>query len=65
MGDQQRRETVDRRSFLRLATLGSGAAAIAVVTEGTTVAEAAEASPAKGGYAESAHIKAYYDSARM
>ena len=65
MGERQRRESVDRRSFLRLATLGSSAAAVALVVDGETAAEAAEATQTGSGYAESPHIRAYYDSARM
>ncbi|WP_107989682.1 formate dehydrogenase [Breoghania corrubedonensis] len=65
MADQQRRESVDRRSFLKFATLGGGAAAVAFVADsGAAAAEADAATPA-GGYSESAHIRAYYDSARM
>ncbi|MFC2969179.1 twin-arginine translocation signal domain-containing protein [Acidimangrovimonas pyrenivorans] len=55
----------DRRGFLKFAGLGTIAGGAALATGATT--ESAEAAqPDTGqGYRETAHIKAYYDSARF
>ena len=55
----------DRRGFLRFAGLGTIAGGAALVTG--TVPEPAEASPQENaaGYSETAHVKAYYASARF
>ncbi len=61
--DPQRRS--DRRGFLKLG-LGSVAGGAAVAASGLT-AGTASAAPAKseGGYAETEHVRSYYDSARF
>lgn len=67
MGDRQPGpESVDRRNFLKLASLGGGAAAVSLVVE-TSRAEAAAsaAGPQKSGYAETPHVKAYYASTKF
>ncbi len=54
-----------RRGFLKLAGFGAvGGAAAAALTSGA--ANAAEADPADGsGYAETEHVRTYYDLARF
>ena len=52
-----------RRDFLKLAA--TGAPAIAVVTATAGTAEAAEAAEASGGMQDTAHTRAYYESARF
>ncbi len=58
---------VSRRDFFRTATLGSAAAAGAVIALGTEEAEAAETvtSPTAAGYRETAHVRTYYDLAKF
>ncbi len=53
-----------RRSFLKLAAMSAPAVAATAVT-GAAPAEAAEAEPAGSGLRETAHVKAYLDSARF
>ena len=53
----------DRRSFLKLAGLGSVAGGAALVS-GSDKAEAASA-PAGSGYRETDHVKTFYQSARF
>jgi len=55
--------TTDRRDFLRLAGLGTVAGGAALVSGGA--ADAAEARPDGAGYRDTAHIRAYYDTARF
>lgn len=63
-----KKETLDRRSFLR--TAGVGAAAVAVATVAATP-EQASAAPEnaetrkKQRYKETEHVKRYYDSNRL
>lgn len=52
-----------RRDFLKLATLSAPAAAVAV-TAGTTETEA-KASASKDRMQDTAHTRAYFDSARF
>ena len=52
-----------RRSFLKLAAMSAPAAAATAVTG--TAAEATEAAPEGSGLRETAHVKAYLDSARF
>ena len=54
----------DRRSFLKLAGLGSVASGAALVA-GTDKADAASAAPAGSGYRETDHVKTFYKSARF
>ncbi|MFN0262987.1 twin-arginine translocation signal domain-containing protein [Tepidamorphus sp. 3E244] len=54
----------DRRSFLKLAGLGSVAGGAALVT-GAGEAEAAALDTPGNGYRESEHVKAFYQSARF
>jgi len=52
-----------RRDFLKLAA--TGAPAVAVVTAAAGPAEAAEPDPASERMQDTAHTRAYYDSARF
>ena len=55
----------DRRGFLKLAGLAPVAGGAALVA-GTASDPAEAATPEKGkGYRETAHVKAYYESARF
>lgn len=63
-----KKETLDRRSFLRTASVGAAAAAVATVA---ITPEQAAAAPEnaetrkKQRYKETDHIKRYYDSNRL
>ncbi|MBC6405296.1 MAG: formate dehydrogenase [Rhodospirillales bacterium] len=62
--DDSKRQSA-RRGFLKLG-IGSVAGGAALVAGGLASAPAQAAKPApKGGYAETDHVKAYYDSARF
>jgi len=52
-----------RRDFLKLAATGAPAIAVAAATAGT--AEAAAPDSASGGMQDTAHTRAYYESARF
>ncbi len=56
-------EGTDRRDFLKLAAI-SAPVAVTAVTSGA-VAEAAEADPSSTRMQDTAHTRAYYDSARF
>jgi len=53
-----------RRDFLKLAATGAPAVAAAMAVSGTA-AEAAEPDPASDRMQDTAHTRAYYDSARF
>lgn len=53
-----------RRELLRLAGLGAAAGAVAVAAP-REPARADEATPAKAGYRETAHVRTYYQLARF
>lgn len=53
----------DRRGFLRLAGLGTVVGGAALVAG--TSAKASEAAQSGQGYRDTAHIRAYYDTARF
>ncbi|MBM1633580.1 twin-arginine translocation signal domain-containing protein [Sulfitobacter mediterraneus] len=57
-------EATSRRDFLKLAATGAPAAAVAVVATGGT-AEAAEPDLSLEKMQDTAHTRAYYDSARF
>jgi len=54
----------DRRSFLKLAGLGTVAGGAALVA-GDKTADAAEAAKPQTGYRETDHVKTYYELARF
>lgn len=60
------REGVTRRAFLKGSVAASAAAAAAVTVSGESIAapEAVKESPKTKGYRATAHIQAYYKSAR-
>lgn len=58
------KETASRRDFLKLAGTAAPVAAVAVAASGTT-AEAAEPDPSRDTMQDTAHTRAYYDSARF
>lgn len=64
MSEQGEKRGHGRRDVLKLASLGSVAAA-AVTLTGEKEARAAEASVRGRGYRETEHVKAYYESARF
>jgi hypothetical protein len=57
------REGADRRDFLKLAALSAPAAVAATAAAGT--AEAAVPDPTSDKMQDTAHTRAYYDSARF
>lgn len=64
MKTKAEKQKTDRRNFLKLAGLGSVASGAALVTG--KQAEAADDVPRAGaGYSETAHVKAFYKSARF
>lgn len=66
MGElREGRKGVDRRAFLTLASLGSGAAAVALAVDTGSTEAAEEPAATSAGYAETAHVRAYYDSTRI
>lgn len=68
MSKTDKKEQIDRRSFLRAAGAGAG---VAAAVAGTVVATKAEAAPEnaetrkKQRYKETEHVKRYYDSNRL
>lgn len=66
MEDKQKAIRTDRRGFLTFAGLGAIAGGAALTTVAAPeAAEAATPSADGAGYRETAHVKAYYDSARF
>lgn len=66
-GPLSKKEEIDagRRSFFKKAGLGAGAAAVAVTASKAGAVEA-ELSPKKNaGYAETDHVRKYYELARF
>ncbi|MCW0232550.1 MAG: twin-arginine translocation signal domain-containing protein [Ferrovibrio sp.] len=63
----EKKDALDRRSFLRTAGVGAAAAAVAGVVVAPTSAEAAENAETrkKQRYKETEHVKRYYDSNRL
>jgi len=55
----------DRRGFLRIAGLGTLAGGAALATGAATETAGAETLTPEQGYRETAHIQAYYESARF
>ncbi len=61
---EKTKEATSRRDFLKLAATTAPAAAVAVATTGGT-AEAAEPDLSSDKMQDTAHTRAYYDSARF
>lgn len=64
MSKTEEPQVTSRRSFLKLASISAPAAAAAVVTSGAP-AEAAGADAPGNGLRDTAHTRAYFDSARF
>ena len=60
----EKKEGASRRDFLKLAGTAAPVAAV-VVASGTTEAQAAEPDLSKNEIQDTAHTRAYYDSARF
>ena len=54
------RRTMERRDFLKLISVGTGAAAATVLVPETSSASPATQEPDAGGYQETAHVRRYY-----
>lgn len=65
MSEKRDSAVTDRRSFLRLAGIGTVAGGVALVAGKGTVKAAATAKPKEGLYSESDHVKTYYRLARF
>jgi hypothetical protein len=64
--ERKQAQAVSRRSFIRLAGQGAGAAGVGAVSLATGSAAKAEEPPApQQGYRETDHVRAYYELARM
>ena len=62
--DRKEKADTSRRNFLKLAA--ASAPAVAVAASGSAAAAAGEAEAASGeGLRETAHVKAYYESAKF
>ena len=55
----------DRRSFLKLASLGGVAGSVTLLTGEAAGAAESSASVNRSGYVETEHVKAFYRSARF
>lgn len=55
----------DRRSFLKLAGIGTVAGAAAVATGGKEAEAAAPAEGKHAGYRETEHVRTFYETARF
>ncbi len=66
MNNENKAIETDRRSFLKLASVGAAASGVAAVA-GTAGAQAAQdaGQAADGRYHETAHVRRYYDLARF
>lgn len=62
MSEREDRVTADRRSFLKLAGLGTVAGG-AVLTLRAPAAEATEQAASGSGYRESEHVRTFYETA--
>ncbi len=62
--ETEKDQKTSRRGFLKMASVTAPAAIAAVAASGST-AEAATEDQAKSGVQDTAHTRAYYDSARF
>lgn len=65
MKQKHERATADRRSFLKLASVGAVAGSAALVTGKGTAQATTQTGDSDKGYVESEHFKKYYDSAKF
>lgn len=61
MERETEKQAIDRRAFLRTASLGAGVAAAAAVTGSAAQAAVSEPVTDEAGYRESEHVRRYYD----
>jgi hypothetical protein len=64
MSKQDKSETASRREFLKMASVSAPAALAAVAVSGGT-AEAADVEDTGSGLRDTAHTRAYFDSAKF
>jgi len=64
MSKQDKDKTASRRDFLKMASVSAPAAVAAVAVSGSA-AEAAEPDQKDSGLQDTAHTRAYFDSARF
>lgn len=64
MGKEKPGDAASRRDFLKLASVSAPAAAAAVAMSGTA-ANAVELDEAGDGLRDTAHVRAYYESAKF
>ena len=65
MKDKSKMAVTDRRSFLKLASLGAVAGGVTLVAGKTAAVAAVEESAKDGHYTETEHVKTYYELARF
>jgi len=65
MAETSNSEKTNRRDFLKLAATSAPAAVAAVAAGSTEAAAATEAQAGKSGLKDTAHTRAYYDTARF
>ena len=65
MTEKNTKTEADRRSFLKFAGLGGIASGVTLLTADQAGASEASDGTVKSGYAETAHVKAFYKSARF
>ncbi len=65
MSDRNDKTTADRRSFLKLAGIGTLTGGAAMAIGGSPVKAAAELARDDSSYRESEHVKTYYELARF
>ena len=65
MQEKRQSAVTDRRNFLRLAGIGTVAGGVALVAGKEPVKAETAATPKKGLYRESDHVKTYYQLARF
>lgn len=65
MAQDKERQVTDRRSFLKLASVGTVATGVAAIAGQSAPATAEEIARDDGRYAETAHVRRYYDLAKF
>lgn len=64
MGSKDQDQTTSRRSFLKMASVSAPVGVVAIAAT-TTTAEAADENRKTDGVQDTAHTRAYFDSARF
>lgn len=65
MSKKQDEINAARRDFFKKAGIGAGAAAVAVTASSAGAVEATSAQPKTSGYAETDHVRKFYELARF